>query len=187
MPLQLLQFLSFADLSEMEQTCHELRRIVQEKRSKLSFFGCPGPTLTDPLFYYLFHRQYDLLEEALREKKDETNISPYMEYNRETRTYKPDRRRTMMNYVTWNDITLLEFAYLLHDAKAIGILYRYNRTICHIIRSCTSEFGNTAFLWATTSKDEKVIKALWNNYHGWHKEYIMRTFTNACVTYQLFF
>ena len=167
MPMQLLKFLNLPDVLSLEKSCHEIKRLVFPHRSNITFYGLslPDKTKKDTIFYYLFYSQYDRLHQSLVEREDE-------QLGKRSRiSYPVLYRPNSIFYKLWEDMTLLEIAYLLRDDRAISILLDNNRTICHSMRSYTSEFGSKALINAIDQGDTLVFYSIWEKIHVSNQDY----------------
>jgi hypothetical protein len=111
--------------------------ILAEKGSKhFKFYGMKLPT-----HHYLFDEIYlynsNLLSKYLEEKRDLID-SPIASLDENKNIIYKNRFFQKI----WNNLTLLEFAYLLQDYKAISILKKYGRTIYYCSNKFKIDKGN---------------------------------------------
>ena len=162
-PMQLISFLHLPDIPSLENTSHEIKKLVYPYRSKLTFYGYPITNDMYQCFHSLFYSHYENMTNVLEERLDERG--------RGDRTRVDSFYSGPYRYALWNGMTMLEIAYLLYDFKAIRILKDHQRTICHQISAYHSEFGIEAVKLALQSGDEKVANLIWNQIHIRNREY----------------
>jgi len=94
-----------------------------------------------PTHHYLFDEIYlynsNLLSKYLEEKRDLID-SPIASLDENKNIIYKNRFFQKI----WNNLTLLEFAYLLQDYKAISILKKYGRTIYYYSNKFKIDKGN---------------------------------------------
>jgi hypothetical protein len=157
---EVASYLHAPDLPALKETTHELCSYVSAVENQLTFYGATLPNSTQaPLFYDLFHQRYDSLEARLRAEEDLHIDSPYREKNAEGK-YVPSRYRATIHNKRWNNMTLMEVAYMLGDFKAYQLLTNYNRTTAqkttNFNTTYTDDARNLLLVFGETKKEAKL-------------------------------
>ena len=125
-------YLNLCAKNVLKKTSKELLIITENGKEYFNFYGLKVLCISqrDYIFDELFKSNYDFLDEILKNEFDLFYERPYCDiYGKET-TY----RQKIYNKL-WNELTLLEVAYLLNDDKAISILKKYKREIFYYMSS----------------------------------------------------
>lgn len=117
-------YLNLCAKNVLKKTSKELMVIVENKKEYFNFYGLKVLCIAerDYIFDELFNSNYDFLDEILKNEFDLFYERPYSNINGKPSTY----RQIIYNKL-WNELTLLEVAYLLNDDKAISMLKKYKR------------------------------------------------------------
>ena len=131
-------FLNCTDLDELRQTSKEIHKICIKSSNYVLFYGLPLPK--NGIFYDLFYRKYDMLENKLKKNEDFYIISRYRSLHPDpgpkTHMSKGDVK---YNYM-WNDMVPLEIAFMLKDKHLIQLLTYYKRSTAYRIYGYTSKY-----------------------------------------------
>ena len=116
------------------------------------------------IFYNLFYKNYKDLEISLQNKEDIKIFYKYYNINgnHEYILGNDFYGSVLYNYL-WNDMCLMELAYMLEDDKAIELLKKYKRYDCHFIKSFSRKYGNTSIKLLSEYRNNKIKDKILEN------------------------
>ena len=125
-----LSFLHYPEVPALKETSKEVYELIIKNKHVFTFYGLSLPE-QNSVFYELFHDNlygnYDVFEQCIAQNQDQTIDKPYASRNENGEWILSMYRATIHNK-TWNNLTLMEVAYMLGDFNAYCILQKYNRT-----------------------------------------------------------
>ena len=126
----LLPFLNYPDILAFMRCSKGCYHIYLEYTGPLSFYGLLLPTSIG-IWADIFYQRYASLEDSLQRNMDIIHEPEML-----------GRKDTI--FATYQQLTLLEVAYMLRDPVAIALLKRYNRTTVHKLSSTWTQYGYKA-------------------------------------------
>jgi hypothetical protein len=138
--------MNYPDILTFMRCSKECYRIFLEYTGPLSFYGLLLPTSIG-IWADIFYQRYASLEHCLQQNDDIINEPAIF-----------GRNNTIFS--TYQELTLLEVAYMLRDPISIALLKRYNRTTVHKLSSTWTQYGYRATALLIAYSERAIDKKL---------------------------
>jgi hypothetical protein len=141
--IMILPFLNRSQYITLQQLSKDIQMVAQKQQHLIRFYGMDIPKQIHTI-HHLFHQNYDCIKKDLIAKKDIIIDCPYTKILPDG-SFEDCLHRSTIENRCWNQLSLMEIAYLLQDEKAIALLKQYKRSIAHRIRPYSTEYGYKSF------------------------------------------
>jgi hypothetical protein len=164
-----LPYINYTALKTLSQLSKKMHDICEANKHLTLFYGhtLPSPgwktdSAAEPtdIFYDLFHKRYNELKAALASNQDIFISHQYWDFNPITNTYEGSMYRATTYNRLWNNMCLMELAYMLQDEDAIALLISYDRYDACKIGSYSTEYGKTSIALLTEYGDYHIKDAI---------------------------
>jgi len=142
----ILPFMNYPDILAFMRCSKGCYHIYLQYTGSLSFYGLSLPT-SKGIWADIFYQRYASLEHCLRQE-DDIIREPEMLGRKDT------------TFATYQQLTLLEVAYMLRDPIAIALLKQYNRTSIHKLSSTWTQYGYKATALLIAYSERAIDKKL---------------------------